>query len=185
LKFRTERSPAPGELVVVQGFLNTWSAELEIEDLKTPAKAESWLRQAGLWKGRGRLEAAEHRAVVEFRSKLRACITSNDGFGPIENAMSTVRFRAEGSTPGLISFVPEGDSLEKLTGKLVAIVATSINNGTWTRLKCCGLPSCGWAFYDSTRSRTRRWCSMKTCGSRHKSREYYRRKTGKSQSQRR
>lgn len=39
------------------------------------------------------------------------------------------------------------------------------------RLKAC--PSCGWFFLDETKSGTRRWCSMATCGSLAKSRRYY------------
>ena len=39
------------------------------------------------------------------------------------------------------------------------------------RLKAC--PACGWFFRDDTRSATRKWCSMATCGSAAKSRSYY------------
>jgi predicted RNA-binding Zn ribbon-like protein len=43
-----------------------------------------------------------------------------------------------------------------------------------TRIGYC--PSCEWLFYDTTRNRSRRWCDMEDCGSRHKSLNYYRRK---------
>jgi predicted RNA-binding Zn ribbon-like protein len=39
------------------------------------------------------------------------------------------------------------------------------------RVKAC--PSCGWFFRDETKSGTRRWCSMATCGSIAKARRYY------------
>lgn len=39
------------------------------------------------------------------------------------------------------------------------------------RIKAC--PSCGWFFKDATKSGTRRWCNMATCGSIAKSRRYY------------
>ena len=39
------------------------------------------------------------------------------------------------------------------------------------RINAC--PACGWFFRDDTRSRTRKWCSMATCGSAAKSRSYY------------
>jgi len=41
------------------------------------------------------------------------------------------------------------------------------------RLKHC--PSCDWLFEDQTRNGSRRWCDMSDCGSRAKSRDYYRR----------
>lgn len=37
---------------------------------------------------------------------------------------------------------------------------------------------CGWLFLDSTKNRTRRWCSMAGCGSRAKMRRFYRRRRG-------
>lgn len=41
------------------------------------------------------------------------------------------------------------------------------------RLKDC--PACGWFFLDTSKNRSRRWCSMTTCGSIMKARSYYRR----------
>jgi len=43
----------------------------------------------------------------------------------------------------------------------------------------CGDAECGWFFLDTSRNRTRRWCSMKACGNRNKARRFYRRSTGK------
>jgi predicted RNA-binding Zn ribbon-like protein len=39
------------------------------------------------------------------------------------------------------------------------------------RLRAC--PACGWFFVDKTKNRSRRWCSMATCGSNAKARRYY------------
>ena len=36
-------------------------------------------------------------------------------------------------------------------------------------------PNCGWLFLDTSRNRSRRWCSMSTCGARDKMRRYLRR----------
>jgi predicted RNA-binding Zn ribbon-like protein len=35
-------------------------------------------------------------------------------------------------------------------------------------------PGCGWLFLDHSRNASRRWCDMRTCGSRDKMRRYYR-----------
>ena len=40
-----------------------------------------------------------------------------------------------------------------------------------TRVSRC--PSCGWFFVDTTKNRSRRWCSMAMCGSAVKARNYY------------
>jgi len=44
--------------------------------------------------------------------------------------------------------------------------------------KCPGDGTCGWLFLDTSRSGTRRWCDMRTCGNREKARSYYRRVKG-------
>ncbi|MEO1064856.1 MAG: ABATE domain-containing protein [Actinomycetota bacterium] len=44
------------------------------------------------------------------------------------------------------------------------------------RLRRCD--ACGWLFEDGSRNGRRRWCDMADCGSRAKSRSYYRRTTG-------
>ena len=43
------------------------------------------------------------------------------------------------------------------------------------RVRLCADPHCGWLFLDSSRNRSRRWCSMDSCGNRAKARRFYRR----------
>ena len=47
------------------------------------------------------------------------------------------------------------------------------------RLKQCAGLHCGWFFLDETRSRTRRWCDMRVCGSRAKTRRFRQRRRGR------
>ena len=55
---------------------------------------------------------------------------------------------------------------------LLAGVAVASAQGTWERLKACSAESCQWAFYDRSKNRSGRWCSMQTCGNRTKTRTY-------------
>jgi len=43
----------------------------------------------------------------------------------------------------------------------------------WDRVRQCGDAECGWFFLDTSRNRSRRWCSMKGCGNRNKARRFY------------
>lgn len=45
--------------------------------------------------------------------------------------------------------------------------------GAFDRIHEC--PGCGWVFLDRSRNGARRWCSMRTCGSRDKMRRFYQR----------
>ena len=68
-----------------------------------------------------------------------------------------------------------------LDGALFGITesfATFLAEGDPTRLKLCENHDCRWVFYDTTRSRTRRWCAD-GCGNLIKVREFRRRKTRK------
>jgi len=44
-----------------------------------------------------------------------------------------------------------------------------------TRVRQCDDPECAWFFLDTSRNRSRRWCSMKSCGNRNKARQFYER----------
>ena len=89
--------------------------------------------------------------------------------------IADIPFGVQIAPSGRLEFRASGNLCDRVIGELLEVIAESASEGTWDRLKCCDLPTCGWAFYDSTRSRTKRWCSMRTCGSRHKAREYYKR----------
>lgn len=43
------------------------------------------------------------------------------------------------------------------------------------RIRQCADAHCGWFFLDTSRNRSRRWCSMEACGNRNKVRSFYRR----------
>jgi predicted RNA-binding Zn ribbon-like protein len=58
-------------------------------------------------------------------------------------------------------------------------VAASAEQGTWERLKACPRDCCLWAFYDTSKNRSKRWCSMESCGNVEKARAFrYRQRAG-------
>jgi len=48
----------------------------------------------------------------------------------------------------------------------------------------CGADDCAWLFMDTTRNRSRQWCSMQGCGNREKARRHYQRMRGQRGRQR-
>ena len=60
-------------------------------------------------------------------------------------------------------------------GGIVAAVHAAAVDWTWPRLKACQKGHCRWAFYDASRNRSSRWCSMAACGAREKARRAYHR----------
>ena len=69
---------------------------------------------------------------------------------------------------------PGERDLRRVLWPIVASALELLTKGDLTRVReCPGSDDCGWLFYDDSRNRTRRWCSMEGCGSRVKMRRYY------------
>jgi predicted RNA-binding Zn ribbon-like protein len=58
-----------------------------------------------------------------------------------------------------------------LRWRLVEAAIVLLTSSRLSDLKTC--PSCGWFFLDTSKNRSRRWCSMAMCGSSAKARRYY------------
>jgi predicted RNA-binding Zn ribbon-like protein len=54
--------------------------------------------------------------------------------------------------------------------------AELLTSETLSRVRECGGATCTWLFLDASRNRSRRWCSMESCGNRAKARRHYRRR---------
>lgn len=67
-----------------------------------------------------------------------------------------------------LEFVAREGGLDWLLAAVARSGAELIAEGTNARLRLCGNPKCGLFFYDNSRTRRRRWCSMAVCGNRSK-----------------
>jgi predicted RNA-binding Zn ribbon-like protein len=67
-----------------------------------------------------------------------------------------------------IEFVAREGGLDWLLAAVARCGAEIIAEGTRARLHVCANPGCGLFFYDNSRTRRRRWCSMAVCGNRSK-----------------
>ncbi len=70
-----------------------------------------------------------------------------------------------------------GTEFAKLLGPVVWSAAELLASGKIEQIKCCASETCGWLFLDGTKNHSRRWCDMADCGSRAKSKRYYRKKS--------
>src|SRR5436305_13550423 len=84
-----DRTPAPGDLELVQAFANTfWDLERgRPEQLRNPAALAAWLRRRGLF-GRGaRLDETDLRRALDVREGIRALLFANSGTDPDTDAI--------------------------------------------------------------------------------------------------
>src|SRR5215207_2071323 len=183
------REPAPGELALVQAFINTrWdlTAEGLGETLVNPAALHDWLEARGLVGERDRLDPRDLDRALAIREGLRALAFANNQHQLNVGAIDAMRQASQGAAtqiriePHGPRFVPDADTpIGAAIGAIFAITARAMIDGTWQRFKACPGRHCGWAFYDHSRNQSARWCSMKVCGDREKARAYYQRKSGR------
>jgi predicted RNA-binding Zn ribbon-like protein len=174
-------NPAPGALETVRAFVNTRDIEEGVEELSGPDELVAWLVAHELLRGEpdARATGADLRRAVELREALRAHLFAHHGDPLAEGAAETldaaarrarltVRFTALDAT----TRQPEAAGVDGAIGRLLAIVAQAIDDGTWQRLKACPAETCQWAFYDESRNRSAVWCNMAVCGNRAKVRGF-------------
>jgi predicted RNA-binding Zn ribbon-like protein len=182
-----DREPAPGELALVQAFVNSHydlTTARGGEILGSTDELRDWLRAHGLIGAGQRLTDHDLDRALAVREGLRALAFANNGQVLNVPAIDVMRRASKGAgvqiriEPDGPRFVAESTtSIEAAIGAILAITARAMIDGTWQRLKACPGRHCGWVFYDNSRNQSARWCSMKVCGSREKARAYYQRKT--------
>ena len=184
-----ETKPAPGDLLLLQAFVNTYEADTGIDLLTESASANAWLHDSGLGAAGTDLRASDLVRLREVREAFRALLEYNAGFG--EPTLADVdllnkgvkgpetRIRITAGDPYMVQLVPVGtDPVRIAVARLLLIVRDAQRDGTWERLKVCSRDECRWAYYDRSHSRRGRWCDMATCGNRVKNQALRSRRQG-------
>jgi predicted RNA-binding Zn ribbon-like protein len=187
------RPSAPGRLALVQAFINShYDLEYEhgAELLRSPAALVTWLHGAGLItqsaaaeveaEAGARPEAGAHdlQRALALREGLQTLVRDGLASGALEHAARGAAVEVRATPAGELHFVAAPSTgVAGALGVLLAIAATAMVDGSWSRLKICPAEDCGWAFFDGSRNRSGRWCSMAVCGGRAKARTHYHRRT--------
>jgi predicted RNA-binding Zn ribbon-like protein len=155
-------------LAFIRDFVNTLDRETGVDGLVP------WLHTQGASRPRRR-EVVE---AARVREAMRMLLLGHNGAVVDVAAAERVLDRAARRSGlhvrfrGSARFEPTRRGVDGVIGRILGAVATAATEGTWARLKACRAPDCAWAFVDSTRNHSRRWCSMAVCGNRAKGRAY-------------
>lgn len=177
------RPPAPGALAEVQAFINTFDLEDDEDDLTDPGALTAWLRNRRLLDDAARADGADLDRARSLREALRDLAAAhndlpanvNAATDEVNRAAARARLAPRLDAAGSSQLVPQAAGVDAALGRIVAAVHAAVDDDTWLRLKACERGHCRWAFYDASRNRSGRWCSMAVCGSREKSQRAYRR----------
>ncbi|WP_067690507.1 CGNR zinc finger domain-containing protein [Nocardia jejuensis] len=146
-----------------------------IERIPTPQRLVDWLTVSGL--AVNSCTTAQLALARELRESIHAAATAT----ALHEALPTpaVRVINDRSLQGRAAAVltPEGtrrwhlnsatevaDALGVIAADAISIIAGERDG----RMALCASPTCQAAFFDTSQSRTRRWCDMNTCGNRQK-----------------
>lgn len=188
-ELETGSKPAPGDLALIQAFVNTGAFESGGGAMDDAARLGEWLSRRGLMRKGASVSAADLKSALELREAFRALLMANAG-GELDRAHAKTLTRVAERSPlavraddsGGLTLVSAADGVAGALGKLLAIAMAATVEGTWGRLKACRSDACRWVFYDSSKNRSGAWCDMAVCGSRTKARAYRQRKAAKKPS---
>jgi predicted RNA-binding Zn ribbon-like protein len=180
----SEKTRIDPEAELIVAFVNTHDLEEESDSIATPAQLVAWIaEQTGEYLAEP--DPAEMGRVRTLRESLRALLLTNNGgeageraLAPLREAAERSRYRPALRADGRLTLEPARADLSGFESRLLLAVERLQAQGAWARLKACTDDGCRWAFYDTTRNRSRTWCSMEECGNREKTRRYRSRKSG-------
>ncbi|MGP4005040.1 CGNR zinc finger domain-containing protein [Streptomyces sp. 4N124] len=146
-----------------------------VERIPTPGRLIDWLAVNGL--AVDSCTTAQLELARELRESIHAAATA----AALQDALpsSAVHVINDRSAQGRAAAIltPEGkrrwrlssassveDALSVIAADAISIIAGERDG----KLALCASPTCQAAFFDTSQSRTRRWCDMNTCGNRQK-----------------
>jgi len=184
-------------------FANTWSGRErpETDDLRGYADLLAFARQTGTATEdeAARLAARAERSPREAAAALARARELREGLyrvfsavaagrppaaedlgllnAALPEALSRLRLERRGSGFGWAWEAPPAEPLLAPLWPILRSAAELLASDELYRVRECAAPSCAWLFVDRSRNRSRRWCSMETCGNRAKAHRHYRRRS--------
>jgi predicted RNA-binding Zn ribbon-like protein len=180
---RNEASPStaiPAAAQFLIDVVNSAEPQEHTDSWDSPKGLLTWLHQRRLLPPSGRVTASDLHRMVDVREGLRGVLPAHTG-EPIDPAAVTrlnaaladVSLRARFGDDGTYRVSARSSGIEGVIGRILDAVRSSNEDGTWERVKVCARHPCRWAFYDASRNRSARWCSMAGCGNTVKMRRAY------------
>lgn len=156
-----------GLLEPLRRCCNTTNREDGADAWRTAGELTAWLVREGYGNVEG-IDDEGLRRLVRWRDALWGLIDTGD-HEAVAAATGAISVRMA-STPDGIALVPGEPGLDGVIAELALMVVEARAAGVLERLRTCR--RCHWVFHDTSRNRSRQWCSMSACGGRSKARAY-------------
>jgi predicted RNA-binding Zn ribbon-like protein len=179
---RRPSEQAPGrETLAGLADLLAWCETAGSIDHAAAVGIEAWAKR------RGREAASLVAEVVALREAVYAAFAAASAGRPIAKADAETLNRALAGAPGRTNLmIAEAANTWRLPA-VTPIAASLLAPVLWSagdllagshlqKVRLCANEKCRWLFLDDSKSGTRRWCSMSSCGNRAKAHRHYMRK---------
>ena len=170
---------APGKLELVRQFVNTLDVEEGTDELDGPHSLLGWLSSMGLIDDEAIADEDNLKRALALRGGIRSLLLANNGEGiepadlrELNGVAESLCLRVRFDEDGGLMLGPESSGVSAALGRILAAVVRATDEGIWGRLKICSNDACQWAFYDRSRNRSGKWCTMEVCGNRMKARAF-------------
>lgn len=168
---------APGNLALVQAFLNTRAADNERDDFADLDGMNQWLIKMSV------VDPANdeaRREAIQVRQGLLALLQGRLKDQPLRDlnaALGEMRYHLHVTPQGELQRLPAEGGWRGLLSRLLDVMEKAMAEGQWQRLKICASQTCARAFYDRSSNKSGKWCIARGCGSRSRTRAYRERQT--------
>lgn len=177
----------PARLWLLESFLNSVDAESGQDDLAELAEFSRWLREHERARAGRHVTGTDLEWARQLRGHLREVLQHHhDDRSDIDAEALTrlaapLEIRVVFDPSGQARLESCGTGVAGVLAEIVTAVVQAEADGDWRRMKLCLADDCAVAYYDTSKNRSRRWCSMQTCGNKRKTRTYYQRHAAQNQ----
>lgn len=164
---------------LVQDFVNSRDLRPVVEAFETPQQLSDWLCERDLLEAGARVTKRDLAEAIRVREALRDVLSAKVGLdADLDAALAEID--AGAGRAGLeLRFDPTCPRVEPTVGgvrgaigRILVEVYDEMVDGVWERMKACKADDCRWAFLDTSKNKSRAWCSMESCGNRAKVNAY-------------
>jgi hypothetical protein len=178
---KDDTTPAPGDLELVRGFLSLHDHEERNPD-GLPPSLESlrwWLGSKALVEDGETIKDQDLAWALRVRDALTAKVEENMGEPRNETATEFLNRAAE-ETGLRVCFGcndeqpihVEATGVRGAIGRILGTAFLAELDGRWERFRICHDPGCSAVFFDRSKNKSGKWCSMSSCGNRAKVRAF-------------
>ncbi len=161
------------------GTLHSWRDLVDFLDLRGGVSRPEGERLRAMGESDARGCANAFAQALHFRETVRSLLSGMAGKKPLRapwiHAVNRALSLGTGQDRLLrqdgdwrLAFVPAANDPARALAPIARSMAKLVEEGAGVPIRRCANPACVLYFYDTSRTRRRRWCSMAVCGNRMK-----------------